>query len=189
MSSRSFLCGQRISGKATLLREIIQNRDKTFLGNPKNTYYCYSVGQESYDKIKSIAQDIKCLVPMSRHKCLGVFSIIKASSRLIIDDIAKSIEEWSQEMLRLFMVRLHHELISVTVFLYNLFHQSKFIGTLASNCAYYIIYRVVRDSNSLKTINTKIYPGEPKCLLSAYDQATNIPYGYILFNLNKNTPE
>ena len=60
---------------------------------------------------------------------------------------------------------------------------------LALNCTYCIIYRVIRSSSSLITLNKQIYPGEPKFLLSAYNQATNKPYGYTLIDLNQNTSE
>jgi hypothetical protein len=57
--------------------------------------------------------------------------------------------------------------------------ESKFMRILALKCTYYIIYRVVRDSSSLITLNKQTYPGDPKFLLSAYNQTTNKPYGYI----------
>jgi hypothetical protein len=120
---------------------------------------------------------------------LDVFDIIEPNSPLIIDDLAESIEQWSQEMLKLFTVRSHNEQISVTLARHNLFHQSKCMRTLALSCTYYIIYRVICDSSSLITLNKEIYPGAPKFLLSAYNQATNKAYGYILLDLNQNTPE
>ena len=172
-----------MSGKTTLLTKIIQNRDRMFLENPTKIYYCYSVWQESYDRIKTIAPDTKFI------HGLDIFNSIESNSWLIIDDLAESIEEWSQEMIQLFTVRSHHQRISVTLVLHNLFQQSKCMRTLALNCTYYIIYRVVRDSSSLITLNRQVYPGEPKFLLSAYNQATNKPYGYILLDLNQNTPE
>ena len=48
---------------------------------------------------------------------------------------------------------------------------------------------MVRNSSSLLTPNKDIYPGEPTFLHLAYNQATNKPYGYILLDLNPNTPE
>ena len=159
-----------------------------FVEKPKKIYYCYSIWQDSYDKIKAIAATMG-LVQIQFIQGLDVFSIIEPNSWLIIDDLAESIEQWSQQMLQLFTVRSHHEQISVTLVLHNLFHQSKCMRTLALNCTYYIIYRVVRDSSSLITLNKQIYPGAPKFLLSAYNQATNKPHGYILLDLNQNTPE
>ena len=91
-----------------LLTKIIQNRDKMFLENPKNMCYCYSVLQDSYDKIKKIALDIIFIQE------LQVFNIIAPNSWLIIDDLDGYFQEWSQEMLQLFTVRSHHEKISVT---------------------------------------------------------------------------
>ena len=182
---RSFLCGPSMSGKTTLLAKIIQNCDKMFLEKPKKIYYCYSIWQESYDKIKAIDTTI----PIQFIRGLDVFNSIESNSWLIIDDLAESIEQFSHEMLQLFTVRSHHEHISVTLVLHNLFHQSKCMRTLALNCTVYIIYRVVRDSSSLITLNKQIYPGAPKFLLSAYTQATSKPYGYILLDLNQSTPE
>jgi len=158
-----------------------------FAEKPKKIYYCYSIWQESYNKIKAIAAMGSMQIQFIQG--LDVFNIIEPNSWLIIDDLAESIEQWSQQMLQLFTVRSHHEQISVTLVLHNLFHQSKCMRTLALNCTYYIIYRVVRDSSSLITLNKQIYPGAPKFLLSAYNQATNKPHGYILLDLNQNTPE
>ena len=156
-----------------------------FLEKPKKIYYCYSIWQESYDKIKAIAT----IIPIQFIRGLDVFNSIESNSWLIIDDLAESIEQFSQEMLQLFTVRSHHENISITLVLHNLFYQRKCMQTLALNCTIYIIYRVVRDSSSLITLNKQIYPGAPKFLLSAYTQATSKPYGYILLDLNQSTPE
>jgi hypothetical protein len=144
----------------------------------KNIYYCYSVWQESYDKIKSIAPSTKFI------RGIDIFNSIAPNSWLIIDDLAESVQELSQEILQLFTVRSHHEKISVTVVFHNIFHPSECMRTLTLNCTYYIIYRAVCDSRSLMTLNRQIYHGEPKFLLFAYNQATNKPYGYILLDLN-----
>jgi hypothetical protein len=63
------------------------------------------------------------------------------------------------------------------------------VQTLALNCTQYILYKVVCDSSSLVTLNKQFYLGQPKFLLSAYNQATSKPYGYIVIYLNQNTPE
>ena len=118
-----------------------------------------------------------------------MFNITKPNSWLIIDDLAESIEEWSQDMLQLLLVRYLHEKFFITVVLHNLFHQSKCMRTLDLNCTYYILYRVVCDSSSIITLNKQIYSSELKFLLLAYNQATNKSYGYILLDLKQNTPE
>ena len=46
-----------------------------------------------------------------------MFNIIELRSWLIIDDLAESMEEWSQEMLQLFTIQSHHEKIFITVVL------------------------------------------------------------------------
>lgn len=186
---RAFLCGPSMSGKTTLLMKIIQNRGEMLAAGDhqttiKNIYYCYSVWQQSYDRIRTIEPQIKFIKGLD-----VVFNSIEPNSWLIIDDLAESIEQWSEEMIQLFTVRSHHEKISFTIVLHNLFHQSKCMRTLALNCTHYIVYKVVRDSSSLITLNKQIYPGQPKFLLSAYNQATSKPYGYIVIDLNQNTPE
>lgn len=178
---RSFLCGPSMSGKTTLLTKIIENKNTIFTEEPKIIYYCYSTWQKSYDMIKTIDPDVKFI------QGLDIFDGLKPNSWLIIDDLAESIEDWSREMIQLFTVRSHHENISVTLVLHNLFQQSKSIRNLALNTTYYIIYRVVRDSSSLITLNKQVFPGKPGFLLSAYNQATARPYGYIILDLNQNT--
>ena len=118
-----------------------------------------------------------------------VLHIIQPRSWLIIDDLAESMEERSQEVLQLFTVPSHHKKKFVTVILHNLFHQIKCLRTLALKSSYCIIYSDVHDSISLITLLKQIYPGEPILLLSAYSLTTNKPWGYILLNLNQNKPE
>ena len=105
--------------------------------------------QESYDKIKDILPNIKCI------RGFDIFNIIEPYSWLIIDDLVESIKEWSQEMLLLIMVLSYYE---------------KFF------------------SSALITSIKQIYPGEPKFLLSEYNQVTNKSYEHILLNLNQNPP-
>jgi hypothetical protein len=107
-----------MSGKTALLTKIIKNCDKMFMEKPKKIYYCYSIWQESYDKIKVIATSVQIQLIQG----LDVYDIIEPNSPLIIDDLAESIKQWSQEMLQLFTVRSHHEQISVTLVLRNPFH-------------------------------------------------------------------
>ena len=61
-------------------------------------------------------------------------------------------------MLQLLTVRSHHEKISIALVLHNFFPQSKCMRILGLNCTYYIIYRVVRDSSSLITLNKQNIP-------------------------------
>ena len=75
-----------MAGETTLLLKI-QNRNKMLLENPKNTYYCYSIWQESSDKIKPIELDTKFI------RAPNGSSIIKTNSWLVIDDLAEAIEE------------------------------------------------------------------------------------------------
>ena len=117
---RSFLCGPSMSGKTTLLTKIIKNCDKMFVEKPKKIYYCYSIWQESYDKIKAIAISG---VQIQFIQGYDVFKIIEQNSWVIIDDLAESIEQWSQEMLHLFTVCSYHEHISVTLVLHNYLEQ------------------------------------------------------------------
>ena len=95
--------------------------------------------QESYDKIKTIAPDTKFI------QRLDVFNVIEPNYLTEPNDLSESIEEWSQEMLQLFKVQSHHEKISVKAVLHKLFHQNKFMRSLALNCTKYITYRTVRD--------------------------------------------
>ena len=64
---------------------------------------------------------------------LDVFDIIEANSWLSIGNLAEPIEQWSLEMLSLLAARSDHELISVTLILHNLFHQSKCMKTVDLN--------------------------------------------------------
>ena len=139
--------------------------------------------KEPYDKIKTIAPDTTFI------ERIDIFNITEPNTWLYTDDSAETIKEWSQEMIQLFMVQSHHENISVTVVLQHFFHQSKCMRTLALNCTYYIIYRVVHDLSSLTALNKKIYHGLLKFLLSACSQAANEPYGYNLLDLNQSTSE
>ena len=81
---RLFLSGPSMFGQPTLLTRIIQNRDKMFIENQKNVYYCHSALKESYDKIKTITPVIKFI------RVLDMFNE-SPNTWFIIDDLTESI--------------------------------------------------------------------------------------------------
>ena len=111
--------------------------------------------------------------------------LLEPNSWFVIDYLAESNEEWSQEMLELFTVWPHHEKFFVTIIFHNLFYQSKCLRKLALNCTYYIIYRVICNSSSLITY-ISWWTKFSTLLINA---ATNKFYGYFLLDFVQNTQE
>ena len=104
--------------------------------------------------------------------------------QLVFDDIiesqANTIQSWYTRL-------SHHLNASVICLVQNLF--DKQIRTISVNSSYLIVFRNPRDQSSIKILASQIYPHYTEFLYDAYTRATRAPHGYLVIDLNQQTPE
>ena len=174
-----FVVGPSNSGKSFLVKRILDNNKEMFATPPSQIYFCYSVWQELYDKMKKDVPYIefhKGLPSMDEIKNWGEKNghMIVVLDELMIDAAVSS------EMAHIMCVGSHHYNISVIHILQNVFKKGKSMRTASMNCHYFILVRSFRDVLQIQTLGKQMFPGQMKFFMDAYNKATSKRYGYIL---------
>ena len=82
----------------------------------------------------------------------------------------------------LFSLESHHRNLSVFLLLQNLFHQGKYARDISLNSHYFILFKNPRDCQQIRYLGTQL--GIKKKLRDAYEDATLLPFSYLLIDLS-----
>ena len=66
--------------------------------------------------------------------------------------------------------------------LQNLFHQGKYARDISLNSHYFILFKNPRDCQQMRYLGTQL--GIRKKLMSAYEDATLLPFSYLMIDLS-----
>jgi hypothetical protein len=105
---------------------------------------------------------------------------------VIIDDMMNSI---NGQIVKIFSQGSHHRNLSVIFITQNIFNQSKGNRDISLNCHYIVLFKNPRDRQQIYSFSRQVFPTKSKFLLSAFDQATEKPHTYLLFDFRQETQE
>ena len=174
------ISGPTSSGKTRLVEEIVGRLSEVFDRPPKRVICCYSRDQDLYGEMQR-----KCPVPMRLVKGLPPELHAERRSLIIIDDL----QEHGQEIERWFTKLSHHSDCDVIYIVQNLFIKSNYHRTCNLNSHVLCVFKNPRDKMQIMCLARQIAPDNPKYIVSAFNQATIRPHGYLLFNLKQCSPE
>lgn len=150
-----------------------------------NVVFVYSCWQNIYSELMSL-YNIKFIegIPESLIDLLPANKI----SLLFFDDVmAKSSN--NEQVQKAFTQLVHHNSVSVILILQIIFCQGKAIRTISLNANYIILFKNPRDKNQIAILGRQMYPQSGKFFMECYEDATKIPYGYLLIDFKARTPE
>ena len=67
-----------------------------------------------------------------------------------------------------------------------MFLKGKHTVTQNRNTEYFVIFESIRDQSIIRTLAQKMYPGNSKFLISAYEDAVRQPYGHLFIDTKPN---
>jgi hypothetical protein len=105
---------------------------------------------------------------------------------LILDDL---MHEAGDSVAKLFTKKSHHWNISVVLINQNLFPKSQYARDMALNSHYLVLFKNPRDMSQVGHLARQSYPRNPKYFISAYQQATEVPHGYLFIDYKQSTPD
>ena len=176
------ISGPTMGGKTFLLKEILKYKDILIKPSPNNLIYCYKSWQPSYDSMKSQLHNIEFVEGL-----LDTESLDSSQVNLVVfDDLMNECIN-SNPIMDLFTVGSHHKNTSVFFLTQNLFSKGKFARDISLNSSYMIIFRNPRDQQQLQILARQIYPNKSKCMIESFEDATKVPYGYLLLDLKQST--
>ena len=163
------------AGKTTLVNKILDNREKMFDIIPKSIYWCFSESQPSYS-LKYVNY-IKGLPDMKK------FQNDKTHKLLIIDDLMSE----SKNLVDIFTKGCHHWNMTIIFILQDIFYDKK--RTNRINSQYIILMKSPGDKLTALNLAKQMFPKNTNYFMDAYSKATEKPHGYLLIDLEQNTPE
>lgn len=105
---------------------------------------------------------------------------------VIIDDL---MSETNSDVVDLFTKGSHHFNVSIMYVTQNIFNQGKGRRTISLNAHYIVAFKNPRDRVQIQTLSRQVCPDNSRYIQEAYKDATDRPFGYLLFDLKQSTSD
>jgi len=179
--SSTIIAGPSMAGKTVLALSILKASKTMYTIPPEKILYAYGVYQSKFDSLESEIPNLTLHHGLPSREVLDELKSTEGHSLLLLDDLMDEICK-SAEMCSLFTRDVHHGRISVIMMSQNVFHQSRYSRTINLNTSYLILMKTCRDLQQIHTLSRQMFPGAPKRLVEAYEDATQRPRGYLVVN-------
>jgi len=176
------ICGPSKAGKTSWVLKLIKHQDILFKEPINKIYWFYSVWQPSYNDLKSMGVILRDDVGDQN------FNDIQSNSMVVLDDLVKETEN-SASVTSLFTRLVHHKRLFLIYITQNFYHQSKEARMRHLNSHYIVFFKNPRDKTQTSILAKQMFPGRStKAFTEMFERATDRPHGYLLIDLQQNTP-
>jgi hypothetical protein len=177
--------GPTQAGKTEFVIKLLQNKNTLFSPPPDRIIWAYGhANEKQINRISQIDPDIEFVEGLPQ-----LDDINPAKNNLIIfDDLMTEIGN-NTKVVNLFTRGSHHDNITIISIIHNLFNQQKYSKTIGLNSRVIICFKSPRDNQQMDYFGRQIFPRNKHFLSSALDQANYKPYGYIIIDLQPQTPD
>ena len=110
----------------------------------------------------------------------------KFNNVLVFDDLMSQATD--SPLLSLLFTQGRHRNASVILLLQNMFPKGKFNTDISRNAQYMVLFRSPSDRKQMDIIAERIFAKDKSNFMSAYVNATEKPYGYLLIDNQTKTP-
>lgn len=182
------LSGSTMSGKTTLIYEILKNSRGMFEITPTKIIIAYGEWQPLFDKMEENVPNITFHQGLPSRDNIEQWSTNSEHTVLVIDDLIAQVTK-SEDTAYLFCVTAHHRRVTVMLLTQNLYMPGKNSRTISLQCQYVILFRNVRDARQIMTFGSQVFPGKLRYFKDAYIKSTAKPYGYLVVDQTPCLPE
>ena len=182
------IIGPSLSGKSTIMFEILTKRDVTFDQKTGMIYYCYGTYSTNYLHVKeSLGDNITFIAGLPTEDQVRKWSSAspkQGAILLVLDDLMGEISVSSA--CQAMVTRLtHHCNLGLFILSQNLFQKGPVYRCLSLNTHYFIFCQTKRDHAQLLYFGRQLFPLRPSLLYSAYLKATEgVKYGHLRVDLH-----
>lgn len=174
------VAGQTGSGKTTFIYRLL-TEGKEIHSTPFTRFvYVYSMSQPIFDKFSEAIPQLELYQGLPPDLEFNGDPAI-----LILDD--QMLEMRNDQRLAQYFTRMRHLNLSTIFVTQNFYFNSKYATTVSRNAQYVVLFPNVRDRSMMGTLGRQIFPEKPKFLISAFDDATKEPYGYLFLDMKPET--
>ena len=174
--------GGTSSGKSFWTKRLLENASQMIYPPVDKTIYCYGEWQPMFEEMENV-EFVRGLTAnlVSRENLAG-------HTCLVIDDLSDELDE--KLIGSLFSKLSHHRNISIIFLLNNLYYRGlKNMRDISLNTHYLVLFKTARDQSSIATIARQMLGKNYKLMLSAYEDAVQQKYGYLLVDSKPATPD
>ena len=177
------IAGTTSSGKTYIARRLLENWNLLIDTNLKSfkVLWCYGQMQVIYNQ--PIAN-----IEIIYHKGIPTEEIIDniKPNLIVLDDLMENVKT-NNTVTNLFTKKSHHMNISVIFIVQNLFNKE--MRTISLNSHYILVMKGVRITQQVGILGRQIFPSKSKEIMRIFKDATNKPFGYLLFDLHPQSSE
>lgn len=176
-------------GKTRLVLRILENkliRSPESGEFPRRIIWVFSEWQPDYQYARELYPHIEFV--QGWHDEIYDMLMPQVPTLLIIDDLMDEAGS-SKSMKALFTKGVHHRNCTVLYLLQNMYNQGRSQRTASLNTHYNVVFKNARDMCQFRTLASQMYPGSFKWLLDAFDDATSVPFGYLVLDTHPRTTD
>lgn len=168
--------GSTSSGKSTLVKQLIENRDKFFTEPIDTVFYFYGIKTDSIPEGPGIYA----------YEGMPDMELIKSQrgkhSLLVLDDLQSCINSSAKNkklLDDLYCLYAHHWGLVVISIFHNIFNVSR---TARLNANYFVLLRTNSDKLQIKNLMMQLFGDKWKNAVEAYEDCQKIPYNHLVIN-------
>lgn len=143
---------------------------------PNKVLYCYGIDQPLYQRMTTSIPHLRFHRGIPTEETLDS---LQEGHLIVLDDLADEVVH-SKPIQNLIVMGCHHRKLSVIFVLHNLYEKGKVARTIALNSQYLVLFRNSRDMSQVHILGRQMFPRRPNRLIEAYEDATQLPRGYLL---------
>lgn len=174
--SNCFLSGPSGSGKSVFVKKLIDHH--MFDPMPTNIIYCYGIYQPLFNSMKNVTFEEGLPSNLSSIR----------DALIIIDDLMTELAN-DIRLSNLFTKGSHHRNLSIIFITQNFFQQGKEMRNVHLNSHYIVLYKNPRDKSQITHLARQMFPGKHKAFHEIFNDATSVPFSYLLIDLRPETNE
>ena len=150
---------------------------------PAKILFCHARGvwQSLYDQMESTVQGIEFHEGLPTAAMLEELSANDRHNIVVLDDLMHEVTR-STDCELLFTQYCHHKRFSVLFLTQNAFRAGKNARTIALNTHYLVLFKNMRDELQIRCLARQMFPGHTDYFMKAYNDATSVPFGYLLID-------
>jgi hypothetical protein len=177
--------GPTCCGKSSFVSSLL--RSDKIQPKPNRIVFMYGEWQPGYDALRQNIDGIEFLAGW--HPEVYESLIPQQNNLIIMDDIISRCKSDST-LGELFTRGSHHRNVSVILITQNYFWSGSMAVDVRRNLTYLVLFRCKQDWQQIYSLGRRMLAGKrSERFMQAYDDATQMPHGYILIDMHNHCPE
>ena len=182
--SSILVVGPSSSGKTVFVERLLREKNELFSHSSPSITYCYGAWQDKFNKMKQHGIRFNQGIPSIQ----SIQKWFRGGGILILDDL---MDEGGNDktILDLFTKHSHHNNVTVIYLCQDMFPPGKYAKTISRNAHYIVAFKNPRDQLGVRNLTLQAFPSDWEEVLKVYRDATNRPYGYLIFDLHPSSED